>query len=313
MRHLFVMDPLSRIDVRGDSTYVTMREATDRGHGVWMATPDQLYAQSGRARVWATPVTVTAAPPHFHLREPLDLSTAEFDVVWMRKDPPFDLGYIFTTYLLDMAGTLVVNHPAGLKLFNEKIWCQVQFSHLQPPTLLTNRLDQVRGFAEEHRRIVLKPWDGNGGRGVVVTEAGDKNLGALVELLTREGRDHLIAQRYLPAAPEGDKRILLFDGRPVAAILRVPGATDHRANMHVGARALATELSEADKRICDEIGPALREHGQCFVGIDVIDGWLTEINVTSPTGLQQANRLYNRRLEAELMDCVTAKREEKSQ
>jgi glutathione synthase len=307
MRHLFVMDPLDRIDVRGDSTYVTMREACDRGHAVWMATPDRLYAPGGRARVAATRVTVRSEAPHFTATEQADLPTAEFDVVWMRKDPPFDMGYIFTTYLLDMAGTLVVNHPAGLKLFNEKIWAQIRFAHLQPPTLLASRLDQVRAFSEEHGRIVLKPWDGNGGRGVVVLDPGDKNLGAIVELLTREGRDHLIAQQYIPAAPRGDKRILLFDGEPVAAILRVPGATDHRANMHVGARAEACELSEADRRVCDELGPELRRHGQIFVGIDVIDGWLTEINVTSPTGLQQANRLYGRRLEAELLDRVIAR------
>jgi glutathione synthase len=305
MRHLFVMDPLHRIDVRGDSTYVTMREACDRGHGVWMCTPDRVYARSGRARAEVVPVRVTAEAPWFHPSGPVDLPLSEFDVVWMRKDPPFDMGYIFSTYLLDMAGTRVVNDPIGLKLFNEKIWAQIRFAHLQPPTLLTNRLDQVRAFAEEHEKVVLKPWDGNGGRGVVVTAAGDPNLGALVELLTREGRDHLIAQRYLPAAPQGDKRILLFDGEPVAAVLRVPGATDHRANLHVGARAEATTLSEADRRICDELGPALREHGQLFVGIDVIDGWLTEINVTSPTGIQQANRLYGRRFEAELLDRVT--------
>lgn len=307
MRHLFVMDPLHRIDVRGDSTYVTMREACDRGHVVSMVTPDRLYAANGRARAAATPVRVTADAPHFHPLDVEDHPLSEYDIVWMRKDPPFDMSYIFSTYLLDMAGTRVINHPAGLKLFNEKIWAQSRFAHLQPPTLLTNRLDQVRAFSEEHERIVLKPWDGNGGRGVVVTGPRDKNLGALVELLTREGRDHLLAQRYLPGAPAGDKRILLFYGDPVAAILRVPGTTDHRANMHVGARAEATELTADDRRICDELGPELRRHGQVFVGIDVIDGFLTEINVTSPTGLQQANRLYDRRLEAELLDRVEAR------
>jgi glutathione synthase len=307
MRSLFVMDPLERINVRGDSTYVTMRECCDRGHPVAYCTPDQLYGLNGRARATVTWVKVTEAPPYFTPLHTEDVALEGFDVVWMRKDPPFDMRYVFSTYLLDMANTLVVNAPAGIKLFTEKVWAQIRFPHFQPPTLISNDLRRIRAFAEEHGRIVLKPWDGNGGRGVLVSEPGDKNLSSMIDLLTAEGRDHLLCQRYIPGVVKGDKRILLFDGEPVGAILRVPTGADHRANMHVGATVEATELTDRERQICAELGPELKAHGQLLVGIDVIDGWLTEINVTSPTGLQECNRLYGRKLEAELIDLVEQK------
>jgi glutathione synthase len=178
------------------------------------------------------------------------------------------------------------------------------FPDLHPPTLLSRDLRQIREFAAEHPRIVLKPWDGNGGRGIVVTDASDKNLGSLVELLTDEGRRACIAQAYVEAIALGDKRVLLFDGEPVGAILRVPGSADHRGNMHVGARVQPTELTARDRAICARIGPELARRGMVFVGIDVIGDWLTEINVTSPTGIQEANRLYGLKLEADLVDRV---------
>jgi glutathione synthase len=310
MRSLFVMDPLDRINVRGDSTFVTMRECTDRGLPVWMCTPDGLYVRDGRARARAVAVRTTAAPPHFHVGEAVDLDLGDVDVVWMRKDPPFDMRYIFSTYLLDMAPpeTLIVNAADGLKLFNEKMWVMARWPHLQPTTLLSNNAEQLRAFVEaQPDRAVLKPWDGNGGRGVLVTARGDRNLGSMIDILTNEGRDYVIAQRYLPEVVDGDKRILLFDGEPVGAMLRVPADRDHRANMHVGATVRATELSPRDREICGEIGPALKRWGMVFVGIDVIGGNLTEINVTSPTGIQEMNRLYGTRLEATLVDCVLSK------
>lgn len=310
MRSLFVMDPLDRINVKGDSTYVTMRECTDRGFASWYCTPERLYSRDGRARALATPVRTTAEAPHFHTDAPVDLDLGAFDVVWMRKDPPFDMGYVFSTYLLDMAPpeTLVVNAPHGLKLFNEKMWVQATWPHLQPPTLVSNDLGRLKAFvAERTGRVVLKPWDGNGGRGVLVTEAGDRNLPSMVELLTSEGRHYVIAQEYIPAVEQGDKRILLFDGEPVGAMLRVPTSRDFRANMHVGGGVVACGLDDRDQQICAEIGPALRRWGMVFVGIDVIGGYLTEINVTSPTGIQEMNRLYGKRLEADLVDRVAAK------
>jgi glutathione synthase len=225
----------------------------------------------------------------------------------MRKDPPFDMTYVFTTYLLDMAPpeTLVVNDPRGLKLFNEKLWVMSQWPELQPPTLLSNDQKRIRDFVEAQPGLaVIKPWDGNGGRGVLVTRKGDRNLRSMIELLTADGRDYIIAQRYVPEVNEGDKRILLFAGEPVGSMLRVPGMGDHRANMHVGATVEACELSVSDRRICDALAPLLRQWGQVFVGIDVIGEYLTEINVTSPTGIQEMNRLYDVRLEATLVDTV---------
>lgn len=312
MRSLFVMDPLDRIHVKGDSTFVTMRECTDRGYPVWMCTPDGLYVRDGRARARAVRVDTTAAAPHFHVREAVDIDLGEVDVVWMRKDPPFDMSYIFSTYLLDMvpADTLVVNGAAGLKLFNEKMWVMAQWPHLQPTTLLSNNAEQLRAFVEEQpERSVLKPWDGNGGRGVLITSKGDRNLGSMIDLLSREGRDYVIAQRYLPEVVKGDKRILLFDGQPVGAMLRVPAEKDHRANMHVGATVQASDLDARDEQICREIGPSLQKWGMVFVGIDVIGGNLTEINVTSPTGIQEMNRLYGGHLESDLVACVEQKLE----
>jgi len=307
MRSLFVMDPLDRIQVEGDSTFVTMRECSDRGWPVHMCTPDGLFVENGRAQSRCVPVRTTAEAPHFHVgaEEPHDLG--DFDVVWMRKDPPFDMTYIFTTYLLDMAPpeTLVVNDPRGLKLFNEKLWVMDQWPELQPPTLLSNDQARIRAFIEAQPGLaVIKPWDGNGGRGVLVTRKGDRNLRSMIELLTADGRDYIIAQRYVPEVNEGDKRILLFDGEPVGSMLRVPGMGDHRANMHVGATVQACELSASDRRICDSLAPFLKQWGQVFVGIDVIGEYLTEINVTSPTGILEMNRLYDVRLEGTLVDTV---------
>ncbi len=310
MRSLFVMDPLDRLDVKGDSTYVTMRECSDRGFDVWMCTPDDLWARDGRTWSRATPVRTTEEAPFFHVSPNEERDLGSFDVVWMRKDPPFDMDYIFTTYLLEMAppSTLVVNHPRGLKLFNEKMWVQQQWPELQPPTLITNEIARLRAFVREREgRTVLKPWDGNGGRGVLVTQGDDANLSSMIELLTQQGDHYVIAQAYVPEVTQGDKRILLFDGEPVAGLLRIPESSDHRANMHAGARVQSMSLSDQDREICDALAPALRQWGLLFVGIDIIGRYLTEINVTSPTGLREVNRLDGRKLEAELVDCVLAK------
>lgn len=306
MKHLFVMDPLDRIVVAGDSTYVTMRECCDRGHEVAMCTPDALFSLSGEARAGCMAVTVSASAPHFVVIEEAERALSDFDVVWMRKDPPFDMDYIFSTYLLDMADALVVNAPAGLKLYNEKMWVQQRWPQHQPPTLITNDIARIRAFVtDQPGRTVLKPWDGSGGRGVLVTEAADRNLSSMAELLTQEGHAFVIAQGYIEGVDRGDKRVLLFDGDVVGAMTRIPGAGDHRANMHVGATVERTELTEQELMICAEIGPALKAAGQVFVGIDLIDGYLTEINVTSPTGIREINTLYGLNLESMLVDRVT--------
>jgi glutathione synthase len=306
MQTLFVMDPLEKIHVDGDSTYMLMLEGQRRDHGIWFCTPSGLFLKNGEGWATAERVQVNAKAPHFEKKEVLTRSLGAFDVVWMRKDPPFDMDYILSTYLLDRASsqTLVVNHPTGLKLFNEKIWAMT-FPDLHPPTLLSCDMEQIGDFVRaQPERAVLKPWDGNGGRGVLVTSAQDRNLGSMIELLTQNGRDYVIAQPYLKGADDGDKRILLFNGEPVGAVLRVPGKTDFRGNMHVGASVESCDLSPRDVEICQTLGPQLKKYGQIFVGIDVIDGYLTEINITSPTGIREINRLNSVRLEADLVDVV---------
>ncbi len=306
MRHLFVMDPLDRIHVSGDSTYVVMCAACEHGDGVAWCTPDQMFVHDGEARASVTFGAVFRSAPHFRPDDTQEVALGTFDVVWMRKDPPFDMTYILSTYLLDLIppGTLVVNDPIGLKRFNEKIWA-MHFARFQPPTLMARDLSRLRAFVEaQPDGAVLKPWDGNGGRGIVMTRKGDRNLPALLELMTANGRDYAIAQAFLPDVSKGDKRILIFDGEPVGAVLRVPGESDHRANLHVGGRAVACELDAQDLAICAAIGPDLKRHGQVFVGIDVIAGMLTEINVTSPTGLQEYTRLTGVHLEHRLVDTV---------
>lgn len=309
MRALFVMDPVELLHIEGDSTYAVMREHTRRGWDVAWCTPGDLSVLDGVARAAVVRGRVEETAPHFVETGREQAPLGAFDVVWMRKDPPFDMRYIFATYILDLAprSVLVINDPVGLKRFNEKLWAMA-FADLQPSTLLSRDAKELRSFVEaQPEGAVLKPWDGNGGRGVFVTRRGDRNLGAMIETLTAAGRDFVIAQAYLPGVAEGDKRILIFDGEPVGAVLRVPQAADHRANLHVGALAEPTSLSDADRHICDRLRPHLKEHGQVFVGIDVIQGKLTEINVTSPTGLREVHRLTGRELWVDLVDVVAAK------
>jgi len=304
VRHIFVMDPVESLSLAGDSTYVCMLEASARGHAVGWCTPADLWVQDGVATARVTWGAVRREAPAFIVAEVRAEPLSVADVIWMRKDPPFHMGYLLSTYILAMVPppTLVVNAPAGLATFNEKLWA-MHFADLQPPTLLSLDGARIRAFIEaQPDGAVLKPWDGNGGRGVVVTRRGDPNLPSLVELMTEGGRTMCIAQAYLPRVSEGDKRILLFEGEPVAGVLRVPSEGDHRANLHVGGKAVATALTPREQQICERLRPHLIAHGQIFVGIDVIGGYLTEINVTSPTGLQDATRLYGVRLEADLLD-----------
>lgn len=306
IRTLFVMDPLDRINVAGDSTYMLMLEARRRGWPVWWCTPGDLYAVGAEARGRVTPVEVSLEAPHLQSGVARDLPLGSFDVVWMRKDPPFDMHYIFTTYLLDLVPpeTLVLNHPASLRSHNEKMFA-LEWAEFGPKTLVTREVHRAVAFAEAAPgKVVLKPWDGNGGRGVLVTQAGDGNLRSMLETLTRDGQDYVLVQYYLPAIVEGDKRIILIEGAPRGWMMRVPQPGDHRGNMHAGARVEATELTLRERALCASLGPRLRAEGLVFVGIDVIGDHLTEINVTSPTGIQEVNRLMNTRLEVELTDAV---------
>lgn len=307
LKTLFVMDPLERIHVAGDSTYMMMLEACRRGWPVAFCTPNDLYSVDGQAFGMVQDVLVSEHAPHFSPEPAREACLGEFDVVWMRKDPPFDMDYIFTTYLLDLVPptTTVLNHPASIRSANEKMFAQ-QWSALGPPTLVSRDVNQALAFIRDANweRVVMKPWDGNGGRGVLVSQHGDPNLRSMLEILTGEGENYILVQRYIPEIKDGDKRIILIDGQPVGWMLRVPGQSDHRGNMHVGATVEPCELSDADRRVCAAIGPTLQEMGLLFVGIDMIGEYLTEINVTSPTGIQEINRLMGLQLERTLTDAV---------
>ncbi len=305
MRTLFVMDPLDRLHLEGDSTYALMAESTRRGWGIAWCTPADLFTTPSGPQARCQVVTAHLEGQPFRDEAPFSVEPlADFDCIWLRKDPPFDMAYIFSTYLLDLAlpTSLVFNDPRSIKCANEKMYA-LQWPHLCPPSLVTNKVEDIRAFALDHDRIVLKPWDGNGGYGVVISGKHDGNLGAMAELLTQAGKGYCIAQLYVPEIKTtGDKRIILVDGEARGWFARVPGPHDHRGNMHVGARVEACELTERDRQICEELAPRLKDEGLLFTGIDVIGDWLTEINVTSPTGIREIVSLQKRDLAAELCD-----------
>ena len=305
MKTLFVMDPLERIHIVGDSTYMLMLEARRRGWPVSFCTAGDLYAVDGAAWGRIASVEVQDHAPHFIPQPAEEVCLGEFDVVWMRKDPPFDMDYIFTTYLLDLVppSTTVLNDPATIRNANEKMYA-MQWPHLCPPTLATRHIARAMAWAGQWEKIVLKPWDGNGGRGVLVSHASDPNLRSMIEILTEEENQYILVQRYIPEIKLGDKRVILIDGDPVGWMVRVPQPGDHRGNMHVGATVEACELTERDRQICSELTPRLKAEGLLFVGIDIIGNYLTEINVTSPTGIQEINQLMGLRLERDLTDAV---------
>ena len=309
MRTLYVMDPLDRLHFAGDSTCALMQEHGRRGEPVWMCTPGDLFARQGAAWARVTPVEVTAEAPHFHTQPSVDWSLGDFDVVWMRKDPPFDMDYVFTTYLLDLvpSSTLVLNDPRSIRVANEKMFA-LWWPDLCPRTLVTREIARARKFIDEAPGLaVIKPWDGNGGRGVLVTQRDDPNLRSMLELLTDAERTYVIVQHHIPEIVQGDKRVILFDGEPVGWMMRVPQKGDHRGNMHVGATVEATTLTPRDREICAAIAPKLRELDLLFVGIDIIGDYMTEINVTSPTGFREINALMGTNLEGDLLDCVAAR------
>jgi glutathione synthase len=307
---VFLMDPIERIHIAGDSTFVLMLEAQKRGHALWYAQPSQLFLQHGRAWVTASPVKVTRHEAKYFSLEPAEaVDLNQVDAVFMRRDPPFDVDYLVATYLLDFVDpdrVVLVNDPQGLRDLNEKL-SAVRWPALMPPTQVTSQVAHVRALADEWGDIIVKPLMFSGGSGIVRLGRNDVNLGSVVDLLTGGGRQNIQVQRYLPEIQDGDKRIVLLDGRPIGAILRRPQASDTRANLHVGGTAEAVTLNPRDLEICDTIGPELSRRGIVFAGIDVIGAYLTEINVTSPTGLQEINRLSHVCLEAEIIDWVEAR------
>ncbi len=304
------MDPIERINVRGDSTFALLLEAQRRGHRLSYYTPDRLSLSGSKVTASVAPLKVRdTIGDHFALEElrPADLST--FDVVLLRQDPPFDLAYISTTHILERIHpkTLVVNDPAHVRNAPEKIFV-TEFPDLMPPTLLTRDLTAIKAFRAEHGDIVMKPLYGKGGEAVFRVAREDLNFGSLYDLFTTMFREPWVVQKFLPAVKDGDKRVILVDGEFAGAVNRVPAPDDLRSNMVRGGVPKATELSEREREICRRLGPALRERGLLFVGIDVIDGFLTEINVTSPTGIRAIKSLGGPDIAALIWDKIEEKR-----
>ncbi len=304
------MDPIGPIDIDADSTFRIAEEAQARGHTLFYYTPDKLSYREGRVTAKGWPLTVKRVKgDHFELGELAEVDLADFDVVWLRQDPPFDMGYITTTHLLDMVhpGTLVVNDPFWVRNYPEKLLV-LQFPDLTPPTMIARDLDTLRAFRADHGDVILKPLYGNGGAGVFKLNKDDSNLASLHELFAGINREPLIMQKFLPDVTKGDKRVILVNGEPVGAINRVPAKGETRSNMHVGGRPEKVALTDRDLEICARIGPLLREKGQVFVGIDVIGDWLTEINVTSPTGIQELERFDGTNVAAKIWEAIEARR-----
>jgi glutathione synthase len=286
------MDPIENINISADSSFRILEEAQARGHELFYYLPDQLAYDQGRVTATGWPIEVRREKGnHFTKGELQTVDLADWDVVWLRQDPPFDMHYITTTHLLDRLPqeTLVVNNPFWVRNYPEKLLV-LEFPDLTPPTTIARDIKHLKDFKAQHGDIILKPLYGNGGAGVFRLDVGDRNLTALHELFTGFSREPLIVQKFLPAVANGDKRIILVDGEPVGAINRIPAEGETRSNMHVGGRPEKIGLTKRDKEICERIGPLLREKGQIFVGIDVIGDSLTEINVTSPTGIQELER-----------------------
>jgi glutathione synthase len=300
------MDPIETVNIDADSTFVLALEAQARGHALFHYLPQDLTYSHGRVRARARALKVRREKGnHYTLGAPEMLDLATMDVVLMRQDPPFDMAYITATHLLEHIHpqTLVVNDPAHVRNAPEKLFV-THFPELMPPTLITSDRAEIVAFRAEHKDIILKPLFGNGGAGVFHLRPDDENLNALIEMFTARSREPIIVQRYLPEVRGGDKRIIIVDGKPAGAVLRVPVAGEARANLHAGAKAMQTTLTKRERDICEAIGPSLSQRGLIFVGIDVIGDYLTEINVTSPTGIQEIGRFDNIKIEAQIWDAT---------
>ncbi|MGY9047172.1 glutathione synthetase [Puniceibacterium antarcticum] len=310
MKIAFQMDPIGPININADSTFRLAEEAQARGHELFYYTPDHLAYEEGKITARGQSLKVQrVVGDHALLGEMETVDLSGFDVVWLRQDPPFDMHYITSTHLLDRLapGTLVVNDPFWVRNYPEKLMV-LDFPHLTPPTTIARDLQTIRDFKARHGDVILKPLYGNGGAGVFRLDANDRNLSSLHELFTGFSREPLIVQKYLPAVTKGDKRVILVDGEVVGAINRVPAEGEVRSNMHVGGRPEKVALTERDREICATIGPRLKEKGQIFVGIDVIGDYLTEINLTSPTGIQELERFDGVNIAEKIWHAIEARR-----
>jgi glutathione synthase len=304
------MDPIARINVKGDSTFALLLEAQARGHRLSYYTPDRLAMLNGQVFASVEPLNVRDEPgDHFTLGPAHRAELKEFDVVLLRQDPPFDLAYITSTHLLEriQPGTLVVNDPAHVRNAPEKVFV-TEFPELMPPTLITRDLSEIKAFRAEHGDMVMKPLYGHGGGAVFRITRDDLNFGSLYDMFAATFREQWVVQKFLPAVKAGDKRIILVDGEFAGAVNRIPAADDLRSNMVRGGAAAATQLTERERHICERLGPALRQRGLLFVGIDVIGDFITEINVTSPTGIRAIKNLGGPDIANAIWDKIEQKR-----
>ena len=305
------MDPVALIDPKGDSTFAMMLEAQDRGHELFYYTPDTLALENAILSAQVAPIEVMDRPKgeHFSLSKFTNTDLGRFDVLLLRQDPPFDMNYITITHMLERIHpkTLVVNAPAAVRNAPEKILV-TEFPDLMPPTLITRDRAAINAFRQEHRDIIVKPLHGNGGAGVFFIKQDDQNLVSLLEMFEKDFPEPFMIQKYLPDVRKGDKRIIIIDGEPVAGLNRIPAEGEARSNMHVGGRPELSELTEREKEICATIAPALKERDFIFVGIDVIGDFLTEINVTSPTGIREIQRFGGPDIAALIWNAIEKRR-----
>ncbi len=309
LRIAIQMDPMDGIDIRADSTFALALEAMERGFRLYHYLPEDLTFREGRVTARTHPMTVRAVPGnHFAFGAIEKVDLADMDVVLMRQDPPFDMAYITATHILEhiRPQTLVVNDPVHVRNAPEKLLV-THFPDLTPPSLISRNKADIEAFRADHGDIILKPLYGNGGAGVFHVKPGDENFNALLEMFQSISREPVLAQRYLPEVRDGDKRIILMDGEAVGALNRRPAEGEARSNLHVGGTAEAARLTARERQICERLGPLLREQGLVFVGIDVIGDWLTEINVTSPTGIQEISRYDGTNLAGLFWDAVEKK------
>ncbi|RME99001.1 MAG: glutathione synthase [Alphaproteobacteria bacterium] len=302
----FQMDPIERIDIHGDSTFAMLLEAQQRGHDIFYYTPQNLTLRGGELIAHGHTLKVEDKPgDHYRLSDARTVDLGDLDVVHLRQDPPFDMAYITTTHLLERIHpeTLVVNDPASVRNAPEKVFV-LDYLDLMPPTIITRSLDDVKAFRAQYQDIVIKPLYGNGGAAVFRLAPDDTNLGSLVELFQTVFREPFMVQQYRSEVRQGDKRIILVDGDIAGAINRVPAKDETRSNMHIGGTPKPVELTARDIEICERLGPALKEKGLIFVGIDVIGDYLTEINVTSPTGIREVKRFGGKDIASLIWDAV---------
>ncbi len=317
MKIAFILDPIPNLDPTHDSTVAMMEAAQVLGHEVWVTQAAQLSVVGGKAHAYLQPlelVPVTLGenrwvtiPEWYQLREGAFLCLEEMDAVFMRTDPPVTVPYLYATYILDYVDpvkTLVVNSPQGIRTANEKMYT-LNFSTVMPETIVTQDKRVIREFVEKQEAAVMKPLGGKAGEGILFLQPGDRNLNSLVEISTHQGKEPVMIQSYLPAAKDGDKRIILLNGKPIGAVNRIPTGKEFRGNMAVGGRVAGTEITDRELFICNQVAPKLVQDGLYFVGIDVIGGYLTEVNVTSPTGIREIDRLNGVKLGEQIIHWVT--------